>query len=684
MKHVLLGLAACSLSLTAIGQEVPFSCGTDHEHHRLMKTDRAYVADYNALMADIQAILESGSYARGGDGSYTIPVVFHVLHLNGAENISNEQIFDAMEILNEDFNKLNADTLAHPGFRPIIGDARVNFKLATLDPLGNCTNGIDRIRTTQTLWGGANSKFNPWPRRMYLNIWVNKTMAALSSAAGYFTGAPSSADGIMILNNYTGSIGTGNPGSSRALTHEVGHYLNLPHVWGGTNDPNVVCGDEGVSDTPITQGWNFCPPVEQRAECDRQPFEDVFYNFADVSTSSGTTDPTPVTNALDSITDMVRTTFTPFTATGVSANSSMNDAFAFTNWNTGAADGETDYNNLDPNTPTGKYYQFTLTPAITHLATVSSLVFKIARNATGIRTFAVRSSANNFSSNLAITATDPLLSVQTNNVMFFNNDEAGQVVDITVTLPVSAAYNNVSNPISFRFYGWNAENAAGTFELDDLAVNGISGTIENVENYMDYSYCTFAHMFTNGQVDRMHAMLTSGESERSNLWSEQNLIQTGVAEGHEGVCTPLADFYAVVGPNLNSPAVPFSPTACANSDVRFVDNSSRAFPTAWEWSFQDGVPANSSERNPIVQFTSGGWKTVTLTVSNANGSDTKTDIYAVLIGQQDQIVTGQYSESFEGPDAVYPYWNMSYGTNADVTRFDKYVGGGIRATSALG
>lgn len=673
MKHVLLGLAACSLSLSTLGQEVPFSCGTDHEHERLM-SDPAYATHYHALQNEIREILASGNAERGGDGSYVIPVVFHVLHMNGAENISNEQILDAMRILNEDFNKLNSDTIVHPAFRDIIGNARISFKLATKDPLGNCTNGIERIRTSQTLWGGANSKFNPWPRRMYLNIWVNRTMGALSSAAGYFTGAPSAADGIMILHSYTGSIGTSNPGSSRALTHEVGHYLSIPHVWGGNNDPMLVCGDDGIHDTPITKGWNHCPEVKNRAQCDRQPFVDVVYGFNNVTTSSGTTDPTPVPSALDTLTGALRTEFAPFTAVGVSANSAASGRFAFTDWNTGAADGETDYANLDPNVPTGKYYQFTLTPAVTHLATASSLVFKVARNATGIRTFAVRSNVGNFSSNLAVTVNDPAVSVQSGNVVFFNNDEAGEVT-VTVTLPVNDSYNNVSSPITFRFYGWNAEDASGTFELDDVTVNGVSGTVENVENYMDYSYCSYAHMYTLGQVGQMHAMLNAAISERNNLWTEENLILTGVAEGHEGVCSPLADFYAVVG-NLSNPAIPFSPTACVNTDVRFVDNSSRAFPTSWQWTFQDGVPATSTERNPTVRFTSGGWKTVTLTVSNDHGSDTKTNEYAVLIGQPDVVVGGQYHESFEAPEAIWPYFNMSYGPEGDVTHFSKYVGGG--------
>src|SRR5690606_1435743 len=65
-------------------------------------------------------------------------------------------------------------------------------------------------------------------------------------------------DAIVILHNYVGSIGTGNSFRSRALTHEVGHWFNLPHVWGSTNNPGVACGDDGVSDTPVTKGHTSC------------------------------------------------------------------------------------------------------------------------------------------------------------------------------------------------------------------------------------------------------------------------------------------------------------------------------------------------------------------------------------------------------------------------------------------
>ena len=66
-------------------------------------------------------------------------------------------------------------------------------------------------------------------------------------------------DGVIALSTYVGSIGTSSPTNSRTLTHEIGHFFNLQHVWGNTNAPGVACGDDGVSDTPITKGWDHCP-----------------------------------------------------------------------------------------------------------------------------------------------------------------------------------------------------------------------------------------------------------------------------------------------------------------------------------------------------------------------------------------------------------------------------------------
>lgn len=201
------------------------------------------------------------------DSQYIIPVVFHIIHNNGTENISNEQVYDAVRVLNEDFNKQNSEwPSVRPEFLDRVADVGVTFKLAQRDPNGNCTNGITRTESPLTSAGDQNMKnLIQWPRNRYLNIWVS---ASAAGAAGY-TYPPgavanswaASMDGIVILSNYVGAIGTSTSNRSHALSHEVGHWLNLKHTWGGSNDPGLASNcstDDDVADTPNTIGWTTC------------------------------------------------------------------------------------------------------------------------------------------------------------------------------------------------------------------------------------------------------------------------------------------------------------------------------------------------------------------------------------------------------------------------------------------
>jgi len=203
--------------------------------------------------------------ASRADVDYIIPIVFHILHENGVENITDTEVYDAVRILNEDFQKTNSDiSQVVPRFQNIVGDAKIEFRLARKDPQGNATNGIDRIISNRTNNAGENSKLNPWPRNTYLNVWIVKSIG--SGAAGY-TFLPSTAhfrsstDGIILLYTYFSSQRTGSETRSRALTHEIGHWLNLPHTWGSGNTPGDASNcskDDGVSDTPLTIGWRSC------------------------------------------------------------------------------------------------------------------------------------------------------------------------------------------------------------------------------------------------------------------------------------------------------------------------------------------------------------------------------------------------------------------------------------------
>ncbi|MFN3874634.1 MAG: M43 family zinc metalloprotease [Flavobacteriales bacterium] len=711
-RSVLSSLATLVIACSSMAQHANW-CETDRRLAEALASSPEFRQQYIEFQQEIRELMHHAAAQRDGEQEYIIPVVFHILHLQGEENISNEQVLNALAILNRDYAKQNADTATvHPAYQNRIAKMGIQFRLATKDPNGNCTNGIVRYQSTETLRGESTSKLRPWPRNRYMNVYIVRQI--LSGAAGYFTYGPWPVlDGIVLLQDYTGSNGsaagipfTGAEFRSRALTHEVGHYLSLAHVWGENNgvpsdnippgscQMQALCGDDGVYDTPNTKGWSCCPqppsnptfPNRPWGDCDRQSFkayhgriippipaEPVRYDFDLVTTGSGATDPSPAPAVRDSLdSTAVRIPLTPMQAVGVSANSSQNGAFAFSSWGLGATDGDNDYNNLTGSLDLGRYYQFFINPPVTHQINFRGVTFKAGRNGSGPRTFAVRSSRDNFSTNIALASSNSDVVIQPGNVAFFANDSATSSTVITVN-PTGAIFPTQETPFTLRIYAFNSEDAPGAFSIDSLVVLGRSGTIENIENYMEYSYCS--KMFTIGQGERARAALLSPTFERDNLWTEENLITTGVADGHQQTCAPVADFYAQVAFASGQPAVPFSPTTCVNQNVRFMDNSQRAQPTSWSWTFQDGNPASSDQRNPVVQFTSRGWKSVTLTVANDVGSSTVTKEYAVYVGQPNGE-WGPYMENFETQqdDNLFPLMAMNYESNH--TYWRRHVGGG--------
>lgn len=198
--------------------------------------------------------------------TYVIPIVFHIIHQNGPENISDAQVRDAVRILNEDYSgNSERNNAVINQFQGLIGTADIEFRLATIDPSGNPTNGIDRIVSSQTNQGNENSKIGGWPRSKYLNIWVCNAVNGSSGPGGVLAyafkpgvahGYPSG-DGIIVKHPYVGTIGTSVDSEGATLTHEIGHFLNLDHTWGPTNQPGLSSNcnfDDNVGDTPPTVG----------------------------------------------------------------------------------------------------------------------------------------------------------------------------------------------------------------------------------------------------------------------------------------------------------------------------------------------------------------------------------------------------------------------------------------------
>lgn len=266
-KNLLLtcGLLAATFCGTTVSAQDNFECSQHNVVEALYEANPELRSEYNTYYEGLLKKSEEAQTKK--EDTYIIPVVFHILY-DGAgsqvENLSQEQIEDAVETMNLEFNKENsAAANIKAEFKDIAADCNIQFRLATIDPNGNCTNGIMRYDDARTNSAGDEIKSGrQWTTSKYLNIYSVRVIASGAAGYAYFPANNNQArDGIVILHNYVGRIGTGSAGRSSALTHEVGHYLALPHTWGNGNnpgDPSLCSGDDGISDTPLTVGNRSC------------------------------------------------------------------------------------------------------------------------------------------------------------------------------------------------------------------------------------------------------------------------------------------------------------------------------------------------------------------------------------------------------------------------------------------
>lgn len=217
----------------------------------------------------------------------TIPVVVHVIYSNTNENISEAQILSQIQVLNDDFRRLNADA---DNTWSQAADTQIEFCMATVDPNGNATNGITRKSSTKTSWGtndamkkASQGGVNPWNTSQYLNMWVCNIGGGILGYA-QFPGGSAATDGVVMGPQYFGSKNGGSGfylsapfDEGRTTTHEVGHFLNLRHIWGDAN-----CGNDFVSDTPTHQTSNGGCPVGQ-SSCGSV---DMVQNYMDYTNDS--------------------------------------------------------------------------------------------------------------------------------------------------------------------------------------------------------------------------------------------------------------------------------------------------------------------------------------------------------------------------------------------------------------
>lgn len=280
--------------------------GVNAQHNRCMTTHAmqyqesltpGYIQSVNTVFEQAKAFAVNQPKAGA---LYTIPVVVHVVYNNAAQNLADSVILDQIRVLNEDFQRMNADTVnMRPDFDPVKGSPRIEFILAQIDPNGMPTTGITRTNTATTTFGSlallggsfadlekikstADGGQDPWDQTRYLNIWVGNMAfdfvgTEIIALLGYATppdGLPNwppgstngLSDGVVIQYH---CIGTNNPNvldvgagpidvRGRTPVHEVGHYLGLRHIWG---DGDCTAQD-GIDDTPNAdaQSDNDCDP----------------------------------------------------------------------------------------------------------------------------------------------------------------------------------------------------------------------------------------------------------------------------------------------------------------------------------------------------------------------------------------------------------------------------------------
>ena len=254
-------------------------------HHRLLESDPNFRARQVELEHAVATRMRTAAFARAG--ITTVPVVVHVVYSTARENISDAQIGSQIAVLNRDYRGTNRDRTKVPAvWRGLVADSRIQFRLAAKDPDGKASTGITRTLTQRSSFGtgdtvksNASGGADPWPSERYLNIWVCTLGGGLLGYA-QFPGGPPETDGVVILNAAFGVRGSAKApfNLGRTATHEVGHWLNLRHIWGDTED---CSGGDFVADTPNAEMPNYGKPHFPHISCGNGPHGDMFVNYMD-------------------------------------------------------------------------------------------------------------------------------------------------------------------------------------------------------------------------------------------------------------------------------------------------------------------------------------------------------------------------------------------------------------------
>jgi PKD repeat protein len=293
MKKVMLFLVIAVNEFAGFSQSI-IPCTTDEYERLLIQNNPDMQIAKDRYLDEISRLVTETDKSYKTGAVRIIPVVFHIIHQYGEENISKAQILDQMRVLNEDFRRMNADTVnTRAEFKARSVDTEIEFKLARKDPQGGCTDGITRTYSTLTD-GGDNEVKNliRWDYRKYMNIWIVKKIGREAAGSGIILGyatfpysTNSSNDGIVMISSRVGTIGTSSKfNAGRTLTHEVGHWIGLYHPFeGGCGGSCNSTGDRICDTPPVIASSNGCPKNNNSCNNDNPDELDMVENYLDYS-----------------------------------------------------------------------------------------------------------------------------------------------------------------------------------------------------------------------------------------------------------------------------------------------------------------------------------------------------------------------------------------------------------------
>ncbi|MCU0709267.1 MAG: zinc metalloprotease [Pirellula sp.] len=258
-------------------------------HHRLCESMPTYRETRAAIERRTHDLIETGCMMREKRLLFRIQVVVHVLYHDPVQRISMSQVRSQIQVLNRDFRLKNGNRKSIPRpWKGLAADAGVEFELAATDPAGQPSKGVTYTKTDRESFGTGDSLktaksggVEAWDTRRYLNIWVAPLSGGLLGYA-QFPGGPEETDGVVISYKSFGTRGTVAPPfhRGRTTTHEIGHFLNLYHLWGDMAD---CAGTDQCCDTPPQKLPNFGKPSFPKISCDNGPHGDMFMNYMDYS-----------------------------------------------------------------------------------------------------------------------------------------------------------------------------------------------------------------------------------------------------------------------------------------------------------------------------------------------------------------------------------------------------------------